>query len=95
MYFVNPWFLSEGGRSSEQEESKKQKMLKGMKKHLKHLLSQPLFKILMKTKYPTQSGKLLLPRSPVNSSESALSTVSKQQAKRKKKKKLIPDELEK
>uniref|UniRef100_A0A7M4EQT5 ATP-dependent RNA helicase n=1 Tax=Crocodylus porosus TaxID=8502 RepID=A0A7M4EQT5_CROPO len=84
-----------GGRSSEQEESKQQKMLKGMKKHLKHLLSQPLFKILMKTKYPTQSGKLLLPWSPVSSSESALSTVSKQQAKRKKKKRLITDELEK
>ncbi|KAG6930688.1 DEAD-box helicase 24 [Chelydra serpentina] len=81
-----------GGRSNEQEESQKQKMLKGMKKQLKHLLSQPVFKVLLKTKYPTQSGKLLLPHSLVSNSESALSTVSKQQAKRrKKKKKLITD----
>uniref|UniRef100_A0A8C0JEK9 ATP-dependent RNA helicase n=1 Tax=Chelonoidis abingdonii TaxID=106734 RepID=A0A8C0JEK9_CHEAB len=47
-----------GGRSNEQEESQKQKMLKGMKKQLKHLLSQSVFKVLLKTKYPTQSGKL-------------------------------------
>ncbi|XP_073205635.1 ATP-dependent RNA helicase DDX24 isoform X2 [Lepidochelys kempii] len=81
-----------GGRLNEQEESQKQKMLKGMKKQLKHLLSQPVFKVLLKTKYPTQSGKLLLPHSPVSNSESALSTISKQQAKRrKKKKKLITD----
>ncbi|XP_065259773.1 ATP-dependent RNA helicase DDX24 [Emys orbicularis] len=84
-----------GGRSNEQEVSQKQKMLKGMKKQLKHLLSQPVFKVLLKTKYPTQSGKLLLPHSPVSNSESALSTVSKQQAKRRKKKKLITDELDK
>ncbi|NWH28599.1 DDX24 helicase, partial [Grus americana] len=69
---------------NEQEESQKQKMLKGMKKQLKHLLSQPLFKVLMKTKYPTQSGKLLLPQTSVGISESALGTVSKQQAKKKK-----------
>ncbi|XP_026507222.1 ATP-dependent RNA helicase DDX24 [Terrapene carolina triunguis] len=84
-----------GGQSNEQEVSQKQKMLKGMKKQLKHLLSQPVFKVLLKTKYPTQSGKLLLPHSPVSNSESALSTVSKQQAKRRKKKKLITDELDK
>ncbi|KAM6335593.1 ATP-dependent RNA helicase DDX24 isoform 1-T1 [Podargus strigoides] len=73
-----------GGKPSEQEESQKQKMLKGMKKQLKHMLSQPLFKVLMKTKYPTQSGKLLLPQTSVGISESALGTVSKQRAKRKK-----------
>ncbi|KFV58015.1 ATP-dependent RNA helicase DDX24, partial [Gavia stellata] len=73
-----------GKKSSEQEESQKQKMLKGMKKQLKHMLSQPLFKVLMKTKYPTQSGKLLLPQTSVGISESALGTVSKQQAKKKK-----------
>ncbi|NXO51550.1 DDX24 helicase, partial [Aramus guarauna] len=69
---------------NEQEESQKQKMLKGMKKQLKHMLSQPLFKVLMKTKYPTQSGKLLLPQTSVGISESALGTVTKQQAKKKK-----------
>ncbi|KFU94244.1 ATP-dependent RNA helicase DDX24, partial [Chaetura pelagica] len=71
-------------KSSEEEEIQKQKMLKGMKKQLKHMLSQPLFKVFMKTKYPTQSGKLLLPQTSVESSQSALGTVSKQQAKRKK-----------
>ncbi|KFW96610.1 ATP-dependent RNA helicase DDX24, partial [Phalacrocorax carbo] len=69
---------------NEQEESQKQKMLKGMKKQLKYMLSQPLFKVLMKTKYPTQSGKLLLPQTSAGISESALGTVSKQQAKKKK-----------
>ncbi|KFQ03313.1 ATP-dependent RNA helicase DDX24, partial [Leptosomus discolor] len=73
-----------GKKTSEEEESQKQKMLKGMKKQLKHMLSQPLFKVLMKTKYPTQSGKLLLPQTSVGISESALGTVSKQQAKNKK-----------
>jgi len=63
-------------------------MLKGMKKQLKHMLSQPLFKVLMKTKYPTQSGKLLPPQTSVGISESALGTVSKQQAKKKKSMKL-------
>ncbi|NXR15494.1 DDX24 helicase, partial [Semnornis frantzii] len=72
------------GKTSEQEESQKQKMLKGMKKQLKYMLSQPLFKVLMKTKYPTQSGKLLLPQTSGDISESALGTVSKHQAKKKK-----------
>ncbi|NWY09000.1 DDX24 helicase, partial [Aphelocoma coerulescens] len=71
-----------GKKASEQEESQKQKMLKGMKKQLKHMLSQPLFKVLMKTKYPTQSGKLLLPQTSVGIS--ALGAVSRKQAKKKK-----------
>ncbi|NWU50251.1 DDX24 helicase, partial [Dromas ardeola] len=73
-----------GKKASEEEESQKQKMLKGMKKQLKHMLSQPLFKVLMKTKYPTQSGKLLLPQTSPGISKSALGTMSKQQAKKKK-----------
>ncbi|XP_041327926.1 ATP-dependent RNA helicase DDX24 [Pyrgilauda ruficollis] len=71
-----------GRKASEQEESQKQKMLKGMKKQLKHMLSQPLFKVLMKTKYPTQSGKLLLPQT--SDGISALGAMSKKQAKKKK-----------
>uniref|UniRef100_A0A8C5TLP1 ATP-dependent RNA helicase n=1 Tax=Malurus cyaneus samueli TaxID=2593467 RepID=A0A8C5TLP1_9PASS len=71
-----------GRKADEQEESQKQKMLKGMKKQLKHMLSQPLFKVLMKTKYPTQSGKLLLPQTSVGIS--ALGAMSKKQAKKKK-----------
>ncbi|XP_010013591.1 PREDICTED: ATP-dependent RNA helicase DDX24, partial [Nestor notabilis] len=73
-----------GKKTSEEEESQKQKILKGMKKQLKHMLTQPLFKVLMKTKYPTQSGKLLLPQTSGSISESAVGTVSKQQAKKKK-----------
>ncbi|NWI82185.1 DDX24 helicase, partial [Dryoscopus gambensis] len=71
-----------GKKASEQEESQKQKMLKGMKKQLKHMLSQPLFKVLMKTKYPTQSGRLLLPQTAVGIS--ALGAVPKKQGKKKK-----------
>ncbi|XP_027725980.1 ATP-dependent RNA helicase DDX24 [Vombatus ursinus] len=74
-----------GGRRNEQEESQKQRMMKGMKKQLKHLLSQPVFKNLMKTKYPTQFGRLTVPEMPFHTSESALSTVSQQKKKRKKK----------
>ncbi|XP_074145799.1 ATP-dependent RNA helicase DDX24 [Sminthopsis crassicaudata] len=77
-----------GGRRNEQEESQKQKLMKGMKKQLKHLLSQPVFKNLMKTKYPTQFGRLTLPEIPLHTSESALTTIS-QQKKRRKKKQLI------
>ncbi|XP_072193047.1 ATP-dependent RNA helicase DDX24 [Excalfactoria chinensis] len=73
-----------GKKASEQEESQKQKMLKGMKKQLKFMLSQPLFKVLMKTKYPTQFGKLLLPQTSAGNTETALSIISKKQAKRKK-----------
>ncbi|NXF49416.1 DDX24 helicase, partial [Oceanites oceanicus] len=76
--------MFKGKKASEEEESQKQKMLKRMKKQLKHMLSQPLFKVLMKTKYPTQSGKLLLPQTSVGISESALGIMSKQQAKKKK-----------
>ncbi|XP_070787628.1 ATP-dependent RNA helicase DDX24 [Pituophis catenifer annectens] len=75
-----------GGQFTEQEESEKHRMLKGMKKQLKHLLSQPVFKGLMKTKYPTQSGKLVLSDYIGQHSQSALSAVSKVQVKKVKKK---------
>ncbi|XP_015671186.1 ATP-dependent RNA helicase DDX24 [Protobothrops mucrosquamatus] len=75
-----------GGQFTEREESEKQKMLKGMKKQLKHLLSQPAFKGLMKTKYPTQSGKLILSDCIGQHSQSALSAISKVQVKKVKKK---------
>ncbi|XP_062974073.1 ATP-dependent RNA helicase DDX24 [Elgaria multicarinata webbii] len=75
-----------GGRPSEQEESEKQKMLKEMKKHLKRFLSQPVFKNLMKTKYPTQSGKLLVSDHMGECSQSALGAMSKAQVKKMKKK---------
>ncbi|XP_063146339.1 ATP-dependent RNA helicase DDX24 [Candoia aspera] len=71
-----------GGQFSEREESEKQKMLKGMKKQLKHLLCQPVFKGLMKTKYPTQSGKLVLSDIIGQHSQSALGAISKVQVKK-------------
>ncbi|XP_061468020.1 ATP-dependent RNA helicase DDX24 [Rhineura floridana] len=71
-----------GGQPNEQEESEKQKMLKEMKKHLKRLLSQPVFKNLMKTKYPTQSGKLLVSDVSGECSQSALGVMSKAQVKK-------------
>ncbi|CAH2327819.1 ATP-dependent RNA helicase DDX24 [Pelobates cultripes] len=70
-----------GGKQSEQEEKEKQKMLKLIKKQLNQLLSQPIFKNVMKTKYPTQSGKLYLPALHPKS-ESALQTISKQNVKK-------------
>ncbi|XP_007437081.1 ATP-dependent RNA helicase DDX24 [Python bivittatus] len=74
-----------GGQLSEQEESEKHKMLKGMKKQLKYLLCQPVFKGLMKTKYPTQSGKLVLSDFIGQHSHSALGAISKVQVKKIKK----------
>ncbi|XP_075049181.1 ATP-dependent RNA helicase DDX24 [Mixophyes fleayi] len=73
-----------GGKQSEREKSLKQKELKLMKKQLKRILSQPIFKNIMKTKYPTQSGRLSLPSLPVSKSETALRTLSNQTAKKKK-----------
>ncbi|XP_030070651.1 ATP-dependent RNA helicase DDX24 isoform X2 [Microcaecilia unicolor] len=66
------------GGQDEEEDRDKQKILKGMKKQLRHLLSQPIFKHLMKTKYPTQSGRLPLPLLPVTKANSALSIVLQQ-----------------
>ncbi|KAF6732947.1 ATP-dependent RNA helicase DDX24 [Oryzias melastigma] len=67
-----------GGAKDEDAEREQQKMVKGMKKHLKHLISQPIFKHAMKTKYPTQMGKLPLHHMPHATMESALTRVSVQ-----------------
>uniref|UniRef100_A0A8C2PK70 ATP-dependent RNA helicase n=1 Tax=Capra hircus TaxID=9925 RepID=A0A8C2PK70_CAPHI len=48
--------MYKGGKVDEQEERRRQKQMKILKKELRHLLSQPLFKDDLKTKYPTQSG---------------------------------------
>ncbi|XP_036398077.1 ATP-dependent RNA helicase DDX24 [Megalops cyprinoides] len=76
-----------GGRKDEDDERQQQRMVKGMKKHMKHLLSQPIFKNVMKTKYPTQMGKLSLPELPLASVRTALDCVASQKHKQKKKKK--------
>ncbi|XP_068110754.1 ATP-dependent RNA helicase DDX24 [Hyperolius riggenbachi] len=74
------------GGKDEQEDFAKQKALKFMKKQLKRLLSQPIFRNVMKTKYPTKSGKLSLPELPISRSESAINTVSNQIIKNQRKK---------
>ncbi|XP_029453725.1 ATP-dependent RNA helicase DDX24 [Rhinatrema bivittatum] len=65
------------GGQDEEEQREKQKILKGLKRQLKYLLTQPLFKNLMNTKYPTQDGRLPIPIVPVGKANSALSTVTK------------------
>ncbi|XP_041703653.2 ATP-dependent RNA helicase DDX24 isoform X1 [Coregonus clupeaformis] len=75
-----------GGRKDEDDDRQQQKMVKGMKKHLKHLISQPVFKNVMKTKYPTQMGKLSLPNMPLHGLETALTSVSNQKKRQKQKK---------
>lgn len=75
-----------GGRKDEEDERQQQRMVKGMKNHLKHMLSLPVFKNDMKTKYPTQMGKLALPEMPRAGVETAITSVAKQKEKRKIKK---------
>lgn len=58
--------------------------MKVLKKELRHLLSQPLFKEDLKTKYPTQSGKLPTLMSTPRNGESALSCLTKQKKQQKK-----------
>ncbi|XP_017331717.1 ATP-dependent RNA helicase DDX24 [Ictalurus punctatus] len=74
-----------GGDRNEETERVQQKHVKGLKKHLKHLLSQPVFKAHMKTKYPTQMGRLQLPELSFTN-ETALVSVTNQKQKQKKQK---------
>lgn len=78
--------MSLGRANDEDDDREQQMMVKGMKKHLKHLISQPVFKNVAKTKYPTQMGKLSLPHLPLAAMESALTRVSKHETKQKLKK---------
>ncbi|XP_066523471.1 ATP-dependent RNA helicase DDX24 isoform X2 [Hoplias malabaricus] len=73
-----------GAGRDEYEEREQQKLVKSLKKHLKHLLTQPIFKPHMKTKYPTQMGKLQLPELPM-ANETAVISVTKQQQKQQQK----------
>lgn len=67
-------------------------MVKEMKKQLKHLISQPVFKNVIKTKYPTQMGKLSLPHMPLAGMESALTRVTTLEKKQKLKKSVPPQQ---
>nr|XP_036847603.1 ATP-dependent RNA helicase DDX24 [Manis javanica]XP_036847604.1 ATP-dependent RNA helicase DDX24 [Manis javanica]XP_036847605.1 ATP-dependent RNA helicase DDX24 [Manis javanica]XP_036847606.1 ATP-dependent RNA helicase DDX24 [Manis javanica] len=75
--------MYKGGKADQQEERRRQKQMKVLKKELRHLLSQPLFKDDQKTKYPTQSGKPPVLVAAPRSRESALSCLSKQKKKKK------------
>ncbi|XP_005390422.1 PREDICTED: ATP-dependent RNA helicase DDX24 [Chinchilla lanigera] len=70
--------MYKGGKADQQEERRRQKQMKALKKELRHLLSQPLFKEDLKTKYPTQSGRLPVLAAAPRSGESALSCLSRQ-----------------
>ncbi|XP_006839690.1 PREDICTED: ATP-dependent RNA helicase DDX24 [Chrysochloris asiatica] len=74
--------MYKGGKADEQQERRRQKQMKVFKKELRHLLSQPLFRNDLKTKYPTQSGRLPMVVSAPRNGESALSCVSKQKKKK-------------
>ncbi|KAM4543240.1 ATP-dependent RNA helicase DDX24 [Odontesthes bonariensis] len=78
-----------GGGKDENADREQQKMVKGMKKHLKYLIAQPIFKDVTKTKYPTQLGKL--PMMPRSGMESALIKVSIQKEKQKLKKAVVTE----
>lgn len=67
-----------GKSKDEHMDVQQQRMVKSLKKHLKHLISQPVFKKVMKTKYPTQMGKLCLQQAALAGTQSALSRVQMQ-----------------
>ncbi|KAF4102632.1 ATP-dependent RNA helicase DDX24 [Onychostoma macrolepis] len=61
------------GGGEEEEDREKQKLIRSLKKQLKQLLCQPVFTAQMKTKYPTQMGKLQLPLAPADTALASLS----------------------
>ncbi|KAM4853059.1 ATP-dependent RNA helicase DDX24 isoform 1-T3 [Thomomys bottae] len=73
--------MYKGGKADLQEERRRQKQMKVLKKELRHLLAQPLFKEELRTKYPTQSGRLPQLAIAPRKGESALSCLSKQKRK--------------
>lgn len=75
-----------GGGNDEDYDREQQRVVKGMKKHLKHLISLTVFKNVTYNKYPTQMGKLSLPHMPHAGRGNALTRVSIQEKKRKSKK---------
>ncbi|KAM8917550.1 ATP-dependent RNA helicase DDX24 [Spinachia spinachia] len=75
------------GRGNDDDGDREQhRVVKGMKKHLKHLISQPVFRNMNKSKYPTQMGRLSMPHVPVAGRGNALTSLSTQETKRKLKK---------
>lgn len=70
--------LFPGKGRDEDDEREQQAVVKGMKKQLKYLVTQPVFKHAAKSRYPTQMGKLSLPNVPLATMQSALSRVTMQ-----------------
>lgn len=75
---LTPVLLFPGKGRDEDDEREQQAVVKGMKKQLKYLVSQPVFKHAARSRYPTQMGKLSLPHVPLAAMESALSRVTMQ-----------------
>lgn len=73
-----PVLVFPGKGRDEDDEREQQAVVKGMKKQLKYLVSQPVFKHAARSRYPTQMGKLSLPHVPLAAMESALSRVTMQ-----------------
>ncbi|XP_073683428.1 ATP-dependent RNA helicase DDX24 [Garra rufa] len=71
-----------GGGKDEEEDREQQRLVKIMKKQLKQLIVQPVFRHQMKTKYPTQMGKLQLPRLPIATADTALACISRERLQR-------------
>ncbi|XDV42496.1 hypothetical protein PO909_011150 [Leuciscus waleckii] len=69
-----------GGGKDEDDDREQQRLMKSLKNQLKQLISQPVFRHQMKTKYPTQMGKLTLPQLPVATADTALASVSRDRA---------------
>ncbi|XP_057715598.1 ATP-dependent RNA helicase DDX24 [Corythoichthys intestinalis] len=67
-----------GKGRDEDDDREQQMMVKGMKKHLKHLISQNVFKSVTKTKYPTQMGRLCTAQLSVIGEQSALMRLTAQ-----------------
>ncbi|XP_073725916.1 ATP-dependent RNA helicase DDX24 isoform X2 [Misgurnus anguillicaudatus] len=65
-----------GGSKDEDEQREQQKLVKLMKRQMKHLVSQPVFRSNMKTKYPTQMGKLQVSHMPIATATTALNSVN-------------------
>ncbi|XP_039507015.1 ATP-dependent RNA helicase DDX24 isoform X1 [Pimephales promelas] len=66
-----------GGVKDEEDDREQQKLMKSLKNQLKQLISQPVFRHQMKTRYPTQMGKLTLPQLPLATADTALASVSR------------------
>lgn len=75
--------MYKGGKADQQEERRRQKQMKVLRKELRHLLSQPLFREDPKTRYPTQSGRPPALRPAPGLGASALSCLSRQKKKKK------------